>query len=401
MDFELFKRLKKPGDAKMILVVIDGLGGLPAGLGGLTELETADPPNLNALCKEGTCGMHHPVGPGITAGSTAGHLALFGYDPLQYQVGRGVVEALGINFDLQENDIAARGNFCTTDKNGVITDRRAGRLSTGKNTDLCALLEQIELPGIEVFLKPVKQYRLALVLRGAGPDAAIEGSDPGRVGRKPRELKARHPEARETTELLQKFLSAAEEKLADHHPANMLILRGFGRRPAWPRIDDVFGLRAAAVADYPAYRGLASLVGMQTLDAGEALGDKIDELRKRWDDFDFFYLHVKSADSAGEDGDFDGKVSLIREVDEQMPSLMSLKPDVLTVTGDHSTPASLKSHSWHPVPFLLWSRHCRPDPVDRFGESACINGGYGPNFSAVDVMPLMMANAHRFDKFKA
>jgi 2,3-bisphosphoglycerate-independent phosphoglycerate mutase len=210
MDLEFFRRLKKPGDAKMVLVVIDGLGGLPAGVGGLTELETADPPNLNSLCKEGTCGMHHPVRPGITPGSTAGHLALFGYDPLKYQAGRGVVEALGINFDLKEKDIAARGNFCTVDKNGVITDRRAGRLSTGKNTELCALLGQIELPGTEVFIKPVKDYRVALVFRGGGLRAAIEGSDPGQHGRKPRKLSARHPEAVETTELLQKFLSVAE-----------------------------------------------------------------------------------------------------------------------------------------------------------------------------------------------
>ena len=401
MDLKMIKRLAKPGTSKIILLIVDGLGGLPVGLGGFTELETADPQNLNSLCKEGTCGMHNPVGPGITPGSAAGHLALFGYDPLKYQVGRGVAETLGIGFDLKASDVAARGNFCTTDKNGKVTDRRAGRLSTEKTIELCELLGQIELPDVRILLKPIKQYRVALILRGDQLSAVIEGSDPGQTGRKPLEIRARQPEARETAKLVQQFLAAATEKLVDHHPANMLILRGFGQRPDWPKMKDVFGLRAAAVADYPMCRGLGDLIGMHTLEAGDSLEEKVKVIRNRWDDFDFFFLHVKSIDSAGEDGDFDHKVALIREVDEQIPRLMKLDPDVIVVTGDHSTPAALKSHSWHPVPFLLWSKQCRPDRVAKFNESACINGGYGPNFPAINIMPLMLASAQRLRKFRA
>lgn len=401
MDLQLIKKLQKPADSKIILLVIDGLGGLPAGLGGLTELESADPTNLNSLCKEGTCGLQLPVAPGITPGSGAGHLALFGYDPIQYHVGRGVLEALGIGFDLKETDVAARGNFCTADEKGRIIDRRAGRMGTEKNKELCGLLERLDLPGVEVFVKTVKEYRVAVILRGGQLSAAIDDTDPGQDGLKSFEPVARRPEARETAEVVQMFLSSAADKLADRHPANMMILRGFGRRPDWPAMNDVFGVKAAAVADYPMYQGLANLVGMRALKTGPTVDEKIAVLNQKWDEFDFFFLHVKPTDSAGEDGDFDRKVNLIREVDRSIPKLLDLKPDVIVVTGDHSTPAALKSHSWHPVPFLLWSRHCRPDAVKKFGESSCLSGGFGPNFPAVDMMPVMLANARRLGKFGA
>lgn len=400
MELDFYRRLQKASNTKMILLVIDGLGGLPVGLGGLTELETANPTNINNLCKDGTCGLHHPIGPGITPGSGPSHLALFGYDPLRYQVGRGVAEAIGIGFDLQEKDVAARGNFCTVGQNGEIKDRRAGRLSTDKVVKLCEILSEIEIPGAELFIEPLKQYRVALILRGDGLSAAVQGTDPGNAGMKPLTPSARKPEADHTISLLQKFLSKSDNILADHYPANKLILRGFGRLPDWPGMNDLFRIKAAAVADTPVHKGIAQLAGMEALDASESLEEKIETVRNRWDDFDFFFLHVKSRDSAGEDGDFDRKVALIREVDEQIPCIMKLGPDVVVVTGDHSTPASLKSHSWHPVPFLLWSKCCRPDRVDIFHESSCINGGFGPNMPATGILPLMLANAQRLGKFE-
>jgi 2,3-bisphosphoglycerate-independent phosphoglycerate mutase len=399
MDLHFIKKLIKPNDKKIVLLVMDGLGGLPEGLGGLSELETANPPNLNDLCKASVCGLQQPVGPGITPGSGAGHLALFGYDPIQYQVGRGVLAALGVNFDLCDTDVAARGNFCTVDEQGRVIDRRAGRIATEKNKELCELLRQIELPETEFFVRTVKDYRIALVLRGDRLSAAINDTDPQTVGQKPQKLRPHSPEAHKTSELVQKFLAQAAEKLTGQHPANMLIMRGFGRRPDWPQMKDVFGLKAAAIAGYPMYRGLAKLIGMEILETGSTPDEEFEIMEKKWNDFDFFYLHMKQIDSAGEDGDYDRKVSLIREVDEFIPRLLDLAPDVLVVTGDHSTPSALESHSWHPVPFFLWSKYCRPDKVDSFGERACMNGGFGPNFPAVNIMPLALANARRLEKF--
>jgi len=401
MDLPFIKKLVRPNDSKIVLLVMDGLGGLPKGLGNLSELEAADPPNLNRLCKEGICGLQQPVGPGITVGSGAGHLALFGYDPIQYQVGRGVLAALGIDFELHDTDIAARGNFCTVDERGRVTDRRAGRIASEKNRELCDLLRQIELSGAEIFVETVKDYRILLVLRGEQLSAAINDTDPQMVGEKPRNPQPLSPEADKTSQLVQDFLSQAAKILADRHPANMIILRGFGRRPDWPQMKDVFGLKAAAISGYPMYRGLANLIGMEVLETGAGMDEEFEAMEKKWNDFDFFYLHVKEIDSAGEDGDYQRKISLIRAVDEFIPRLLNLAPDVIIVTGDHSTPSTLKSHSWHPVPFFLWSRHCRPDNVYRFGEQSCINGGFGPNFPAVDIMPIALANAQRLEKFGA
>jgi 2,3-bisphosphoglycerate-independent phosphoglycerate mutase len=401
MDLPFIKKLVRPNDSKIVLLVMDGLGGLPKGLGDLSELEAANPPNLNSLCKEGICGLQQPVGPGITPGSGAGHLALFGYDPIHYQVGRGVLAALGIDFELGDNDVAARGNFCNVDDRSRVTDRRAGRIASEKNRALCERLRQIELSGAEVFVETVKDYRMLLVLRGEQLSAAISDTDPQMVGEKPYEPQPLSSGARKTAELVRNFLSEAAEILADCRPANMVLLRGFSQRPDWPQMKDVFGLKAAAIAGYPMYRGLARLLGMEVLETGSGLNEEFEVMEKKWNDFDFFYLHVKQIDSAGEDGDYDRKISLIRKVDEFIPRLLNLSPDVIMVTGDHSTPSILKSHSWHPVPFLLWSRNCRPDNVDRFGERSCINGGLGPNFPAVDIMPLALANARRLEKFGA
>jgi 2,3-bisphosphoglycerate-independent phosphoglycerate mutase len=393
--------LIEPGNTKIVLLVLDGLGGLSLEPNGQTELEAAHTPNLDELAARGICGLHQPVGPGITPGSGPSHLALFGYDPVEYQVGRGVLAALGIGFDLVPQDVAARGNFCTLDQDGKVVDRRAGRIPTERNEELCALLRQIDLPGVEVFVETVKEYRLLLVLRGNGLGQEVEDTDPQKVGVRPLVPKAGSVEAEETTRLVRLFLDRAREILADQYPANMVLLRGFSRRPRWPSFEEVFGPRAAAIASYPMYRGVAQLVGMQVLETGPTLDDRLDVLRGHWEDHDFFFLHVKRIDSAGEDGDFERKVKLVEEVDEVLPDLMSLGPDVLLVTGDHSTPAILKHHSWHPVPVLLWSKHCRPDSVERFGERACMGGGLGPRIPATDLMPLALANALRLRKFGA
>jgi 2,3-bisphosphoglycerate-independent phosphoglycerate mutase len=180
----------------------------------------------------------------------------------------------------------------------------------------------------------------------------------------------------------------------------MLLLRGLDKRPALPTMQEVFGLRAAAIAVYPMYRGLAKLVGMNALPSGTKLADEFDTLERAWPDYDFFYLHFKYTDSRGEDGDFASKVRMIEEFDTYVPRVLALRPDVVVVTGDHSTPAVLKSHSWHPVPTLLYSRYCRSDDVERFSERACVHGGLGV-LPATDLMPLALANAMRLTKFGA
>jgi len=402
MELEIVRELARPVEAKIVLFVIDGLGGLSVEDGGPTELEAANTPALDVLASQSICGLHVPVAPGITPGSGPAHLGLFGYDPLAYQVGRGALSALGIGFDLQSGDVAARGNFCTLDDQGRVADRRAGRIPTEKGKELCALLRQeIDLPGVELFVQPVKEYRLLLVLRGEGLEGDVASTDPQQAGVEPLEPEPLSPGSEETSRLVRQFLKQAGQVLADRHPANMVLLRGFSRRPEWPSLGDVYGLRALAIAAYPMYRGVARLVGMEALETGDDLDETLDVLEERWSDYDFFFVHAKPVDSAGEDGDFDRKAALIEEVDAHIPRLLGLRPDVLIVTGDHSTPSAIKYHSWHPVPVLLWSRHCRSDDVDRFAERACMTGGLGPRIPATDLMPLALANAGWFKKFGA
>lgn len=400
-DFDLISSLLVPANTKIIMLVIDGLGGLPVTAGGPTELEAANTPNLDMLATEGMCGLHEPVGTGITPGSGPSHLALFGYDPRQYQVGRGVLSALGSGFNLQDGDVAARGNFCTVDDSGFITDRRAGRIDTSTNRKLCAILREIELPGVELFIEPVKEYRFLLVLRGSELSAEIADSDPQQTGHKPREPDPLVPDAEHTAQRVQHFLEQAREKLATHEPANMVLLRGFSSRPSWPSFNEVFGLKAAAVAGYPLYRGVAQLLGMDILDCEDTFDSKMAVLKEQWEKFDFFYVHYKPTDSAGEDGDAEKKQRCIEEVDQIIPALRELQPEVLIVTGDHSSPALMKSHSWHPVPTVLWGDNCRPDEVTLFGERACVAGGLGPRFAATDLIPLALAHAGRLQKFGA
>jgi 2,3-bisphosphoglycerate-independent phosphoglycerate mutase len=401
MELSQYRELIRDADTKIVLLVMDGLGGLPRDEDGLTELEAARTPNLDRLAAEGICGLHEPVGPGITPGSGPSHLALFGYDPLVYQVGRGALSAMGIGFDLTPKDVAARGNFATVDEDGRVTDRRAGRISDELNRELCARLREITLPDVEVFVETVAEHRFLLVLRGEGLSSQVSDTDPQQVAEFPEEAQVEDPAATKTARLVRAFVDRAREVLSDQPAANMVLLRGVARRPDWPSIEEVFGLRAAAIAAYPMYRGLARLLGMAALEAEDALDAEVEVLERNWADYDFFYVHAKDTDSEGEDGDFEGKVAEIERVDAVVPRIMRLEPDVVIVTGDHSTPSVLRYHSWHPVPVLIWSRHCRCDTVDRFGERACMAGGLGSRIPATALMPIAVANALRMDKYGA
>jgi 2,3-bisphosphoglycerate-independent phosphoglycerate mutase len=397
---DLIKPLAIRNGSKIVLAVADGLGGLPLEPGGPTELEAAATPHLDALVRSNVCGLSVPVLPGITPGSGPGHLGLFGYDPLLHQIGRGVLEALGIDFELQANDVAARGNFCTVDGDGVITDRRAGRIGSEAARELVAKLRRIEVPGVEVFVEPVREYRFVLVLRGEDAPADVQDTDPGRTGVPPLAPEAQNPASEPTARLIGQFVEQAAAILEDDHPANMITLRGIARRPPTPSLEQVCGVRAAAIAVYPMYRGLARLVGMEILEPGRSWAGQTEALARHWQDFDFFFLHYKYTDAAGEDGDFERKVRCIEEFDAEIPAITALGPDVLIVTGDHSTPARLRSHSWHPVPVLLAAASCRVDEAESFGERQCLRGGLG-QIEAKYLLPLALAHAGRLAKFGA
>jgi 2,3-bisphosphoglycerate-independent phosphoglycerate mutase len=400
-NLALMRELHQPAETKIVMLVIDGVGGLPREPGGPTELEAAHTPNLDALAAEAMCGLSTAIFPGVTPGSGPSHLSLFGYDPLRYDIGRGVLEALGIGFDLQPNDVAARGNFCTMDAEGNITDRRAGRIPTEKGARLCALLRQIRLPDVEVFVEPVKEYRFVLVLRGEGLQDGLTETDPQRTGVPPLPVEAERPEAQPTADLFNRWLAEARRILADHHPANGCNLRGLAKDPGLPQMQDVYGLKPAAIATYPMYKGVCKLIGMDVLDAGETLETEAEALQKQWADYDFFYFHVKKTDSAGEDGDFERKVRVIEHTDQVVvPAIRALNPDVIIVTGDHSTPAVMKVHSWHPLPVLFWSGYVRRDTVTTFGETACAVGGLG-HVHHTDLMPLALGHAGRLAKYGA
>ncbi len=397
---DLIRDLRKNNGSKIVLLVGDGLGGLPLEPGGKTELETAKTPHLDALARRGTLGLSIPVLPGIAPGSGPGHLGLFGYDPLQFKIGRGVLEALGIDFELGPNDVAIRGNFCTLDAAGNISDRRAGRIGSDIGAKLCAKLDQIKIPGVDVFVRPVKEYRLVIVFRAAGLGGNVADTDPQATGVPPLTAVARTDCSTRTAEVANEFLRQAREILKGDAPANFLTLRGIDKLPAIPTFEEVYGLRAGAIAVYPMYRGLARLVSMSVLDAGQTLDDQMARLAASWNDFDFFFIHFKYTDSTGEDGNFAAKVQRTEELDGCLPKIMALKPDVLIVTGDHSTPSKMKSHSWHPVPTMLVADTCRFDGSTEFGEAACLRGGLG-QFEAKYLMLMAMAHAGRLDKYGA
>jgi 2,3-bisphosphoglycerate-independent phosphoglycerate mutase len=397
---QLIHELREENTTKIVLLVADGLGGLPLEPGGKTELESAHTPNLDGLAREGTCGLSIPVLPGITPGSGPGHLGLFGYDPLKYRIGRGILEALGINFAVGARDVAARGNFCTLDGSGNITDRRAGRPTTERCVAMCQKLQQVKMPGVEVFVEPVREHRFVVVFRGDGLADAVNDTDPQAVGVKPLPAKGADPASQKTADAVNRWVAEATKVLKSDALTNGVTLRGFARYPKIETMQEVYGLKSAAIAVYPMYRGLARLVGMDVVDCGSTLGDQVKTLERLWKDYDFFFLHYKYTDSTGEDGNFPAKVDMIQRFDAVIPQVRALGPDVLIVTGDHSTPSKLKSHSWHPVPVVLWAKTCRPDPVTEFGESQCLRGGLG-QFQAMYLLPLAMAHAQRLAKYGA
>jgi 2,3-bisphosphoglycerate-independent phosphoglycerate mutase len=396
---ELVKSIAKPTPSKIVLLVLDGLGGLPDSKTGKTELETASIPNLDRLAKVGVCGLSMPVSPGITPGSAPGHTALFGYDPVEANVGRGVLEAVGIDFPIEQGDVLARGNFCTVDKAGNITDRRAGRISTELNASLCPLLE-MKIQDVRVFTAPVREHRFVIAFRGKGLSPDVTESDPQVTGVPPTPVVALSSRAAKIARIANQFAELARAILKSKKPANMILMRGFSQMPHLPSMQEIYRLKSAAIATYPMYRGLARLVGMDILPTGATLEDEIATLKKYYKDYDFFFLHIKKLDAAGEDGDFARKVKALEEIDRFIPALTNLRPDVIVVTGDHSTPAVLKGHSWHPVPTILYSQFCRFDAVTEFSESACLRGGLGI-FPAIHIMPLAMANALKLNKYGA
>ena len=403
MDIQkVIAELKEEKGGRIILMVADGLGGLPLQPGGPTELEAAKTPNLDRLASRGVCGLMTPIKPGITPGSGPGHLGLFGYDPLKYVIGRGVLEATGIGFAVGPDDIAIRCNFCTLDSEGRIIDRRAGRIPTEESAALVQKLKAIRIPGVEVFVEPVKEHRFVVVFRAPGLGANVADTDPQQVGVPPLDPQAHDEPSQRTAQIARQFITEARKIIGQHPKANGLTMRGFSKRPDLPSYREAYGLKAAAIAVYPMYKGLASLVGMDLLGQPSTLDEEIDVLEKAWKetDYDFFFVHFKYTDSRGEDGDFDAKVKMIEQFDSVIPRVEALRPDVLIVTGDHSTPAKLKSHSWHPVPTLLVADTCRPDGATEFSERACLHGGLG-HFEAMYLMPLALAHAGRLAKFGA
>ncbi len=397
---ELIRGLKTANDSKIVMLVADGLGGLPVEPGGPTELEAANTPNLDALAKRGVLGSMIPIKPGITPGSGPGHLGLFGYDPLKHVIGRGALEATGIGFALGPNDVAIRCNFCTLDADGNITDRRAGRIPTEESGPLAVKLRRITIPGVEIFVEPVKEHRFVVVLRAEGLGGHVADTDPQKTGVPPLQPEAADQPSERTAQIAHEFLVEAREILASQPKANGLTMRGFSKMPDIPTYEEVYGLRAAAIAVYPMYRGLAQLVGMEIVGSPGSLEQEIDTLAEAWNDYDFFFVHFKYTDSRGEDGNFAEKVRMIEQFDAIIPRVMALNPTVLIVTGDHSTPAKLANHSWHPVPTLLAAGTCRPDACETFGETEALRGGLG-HFEAIYLMPLALAHAERIGKFGA
>lgn len=397
---DLIRELREPAKTKIVLLVADGLGGLPLEPGGRTELETASTPNLDACARDGVTGLSVPVMAGITPGSGPGHLGLFGYDPLEYRIGRGILEALGINFPVGAKDVAIRGNFCTLNVDGTIADRRAGRPTNDKNKAAVERLRTIKLPGVELFVEPVKEHRFVLVVRGDGLGDRVNDTDPQVTGVAPLPAVGQNEPSKKTAELINRFVIEARKALTTEGPISGVTLRGFATYPKIDKFADLYGLKAACIAVYPMYKGLARLVGMEILDPGQTLHGQVDTLFKVWKDYDFFFIHFKYTDSTGEDGNFPAKVQMIEKLDAVVPDILKLKPDVFIVTGDHSTPSKLKSHSWHPVPTLLLANTCRTDEVEHFNESACLRGGLG-RFPAKHLMLLAMAHAQRLGKYGA
>jgi 2,3-bisphosphoglycerate-independent phosphoglycerate mutase len=392
--------LIQPADTRIVLVVMDGLGGYATASRG-SELEEAATPNLDALATEGSTGLVEPVGPGITPGSGPGHLGLFGYDPLEYELGRGALSAAGLDVELKPGDVAARGNLATLDGAGNITDRRAGRIPDDEAGAVVAKLRDgVHIDGVEVVLVPEAQHRVLVVLRGEGLDARVTDTDPQTTGVPSLTPEAKVPDAKRTAEVVAELDEQVRKVLADQPKANTLLLRGFDSHRELPSMQQRYGVNPAAVAIYPMYRGIARLVGMEVLPKPADLDGQVAQLGEHWDRFDYFFLHHKYTDSAGEDGDFDRKVAAIETLDAAIPAIVDLGPDVIVVTGDHATPSQMAAHSWHPVPALMWGDRVGRDGTDRFGERWCAGGMLGLR-PTKDLMPVALAAAGRLAKYGA
>jgi 2,3-bisphosphoglycerate-independent phosphoglycerate mutase len=392
--------LAQSAETTILLVVMDGLGGYATVTRG-TELEEAATPNLDRLAAEGAVGLVEPVAPGITPGSGPGHLALFGYDPLEFELGRGALSAAGLDVKLEAGDVAARGNLASLDPDGNITDRRAGRIPDDEAAAVVeSLREGIAIDGVEVLLVPEAQHRVLVVLRGEGLDPRVTDTDPQTTGVPPRPPRTRAPEAERTAQIVTELDRQVRALLAGHDRAHALLLRGFDAHRELPSMRERYGLDAAAVAVYPMYRGIARLVGMEVLPRPANLEAQLTLLRDHWGRFDFFFFHHKGTDSAGEDGDFDRKVAAVEELDAVVPELVALRPDVVVVTGDHATPSAMAAHSWHPVPALIWAERVGRDDIDRFGERWCRAGGLGLR-PTKDLLPIALACAGRLAKYGA
>ena len=385
-------------DSKIVLLVVDGLGGLAHPDTGRSELQTADTPNLDAMARQSACGLTTPVMPGVAPGSGPGHLALFGYDPLKYMIGRGALEALGIEVDLQPGDVAARGNFCTVDPDGKLVDRRAGRIPSELSAPLCARLDQIELDGVQVDVFPVQDYRFVLRLRGDGLSEMITETDPQINGVPALEVRPINPDAQKTADLVNQFVARAAQELSGEERGNMALLRGWAQLPSLPPMGDVYRLNPAGIAAYPMYRGLATVASMKIIPTGHTFGDEVETLRENWDGHDFFFIHYKPADAAGEDGDFAAKVKTLEDLDPHIPQIRELNPDVFMVAGDHATPAIMAAHSWHPVPFMLNSQLTLGEGIPAFNEADCALGSLG-RIPATNIMLLALAHAGKLTKF--
>jgi 2,3-bisphosphoglycerate-independent phosphoglycerate mutase len=404
MEQEVLRKLITNNDSKIIYLIMDGLGGLPNVVGGKTELETANTPHMNKLAAEGILGLLDPIGHGITPGSGPAHLALFGYDPVEDNVGRGILSALGVDFPVTDRDVCARLNFCTIDSDGNVTDRRAGRIPSDLNEKLCKKLqESISLSeGIEFFMRTESEHRALLVIRGEGLGGNINDTDSQKTGVPSLIAEGKDEPSNKAAKYINEFLVKAKEVLKNDQPANFILARGFAKHEPLSTMEERFGIKCAAIAQYPMYRGLARLVGMDVLPRPETYDAMYEQLAENYDAYDFFFIHFKKTDSYGEDGNFEAKVKVIEEVDTWVKKLDQLNPEVLVITGDHSTPSVMKSHSWHPVPALL---HCRNgfgriDHTSSFGEMQCGQGGLG-RMLMKNIILEALASAERIMKFGA
>ena len=400
IDHPFLAELCAPNDSKIILLVVDGLGGLARPETGRSELEEARSPHLDELARKSACGLTVPVGLGITPGSGPGHLALFGYDPLKYVIGRGVLEALGLGIALGPEDIAVRGNFCTVDERGLLVDRRAGRIRSSDSEPLVHQLAEIKVEGAELLVKPVQDYRFVVVFRAEGLGQNVSDTDPQRLGVQALDPVGSDKQSRETAGKASQFIESARQILGSRETANMVLMRGFSKTPSWPQFGLSYGLNPCAVAAYPMYRGLASLVGMTVLSTGRDFDAELDTVEEHMREHDFVFLHYKPADAAGEDGDFDEKIKTLEELDRRIPRLLGLGADVLAVAGDHSTPSVLGAHSWHPVPLLINSDLTTGAESAAFNERSCAAGQLGTQ-QATSLMLQLLAHAGKLKKFGA